>query len=97
MAHDLRVLLRERLKAGDTDAQAKAFIVARYGHYVLLKPPVEGQTLLLWFGPALVLLLAGLTAVLYVRSSSRPRAGGEDLTAQEQAEVDRLLSPSDPQ
>jgi cytochrome c-type biogenesis protein CcmH len=97
LAHDLRVLLRERLKAGDTDAQAKAFIVARYGHYVLLRPPVEGQTLVLWFGPALALLLAILAATLYVRSSARPRAGGEDLTAQEQAEVDRLLSPSDPQ
>ena len=55
LAHDLRVLLRQRLKAGDTDQQAIAFLVNRYGDYVLLKPPFEAETLLLWLGPLLVL------------------------------------------
>src|SRR5579862_9875828 len=49
LAHDLRVILRERLEAGDSDDQAKAYIVRRYGPYVLLKPPLEPATALLWF------------------------------------------------
>jgi cytochrome c-type biogenesis protein CcmH len=56
LAGDLRVILRERLKAGDTNEQAKAYMVERYGHFVLLTPPFEGQTLLLWLGPALILV-----------------------------------------
>ncbi len=56
LAHDLRVLLRQRLAAGDTDRQAIDFIVKRYGDFVLLKPPVEPATYFLWFGPAAVLL-----------------------------------------
>src|SRR5688572_13895922 len=58
LARDLRVLLRERLKAGDSDRAAMDYIVARYGNFVLLKPPLELHTLLLWFGPGIVLLLA---------------------------------------
>ncbi|MEI9987728.1 MAG: cytochrome c-type biogenesis protein [Aliidongia sp.] len=57
LAHDLRVLVRERLKAGDSDADVLAYLRARYGDYVLLKPPVEGATWVLWFGPGAVLLL----------------------------------------
>ena len=58
LARDLRVLVRERLQGGDSDEQALAFIVARYGNFVLLKPPFQWNTLLLWLGPALLLLLA---------------------------------------
>ena len=67
LARDLRILLRERLTAGDTDAQAVAFIVDRYGEYVLLNPTANGVNLILWFaGPAM--LLTGLgTATLYLR------------------------------
>lgn len=92
LAHDLRVLLRERLKAGDTDEQAKAWLVARYGHYVLLKPPVESETLPLWFGPLAVLALGGLAAAVHFRDRRRAAAAlPPQLTAQEQAELDRLL------
>lgn len=56
LAHDLRVLVRQRVLAGDFDAQVKQYIVARYGNFVLLKPPLIPETYLLWFGP---LLLAG--------------------------------------
>src|ERR1700761_8183964 len=56
LAHDLRGLLRQRLRAGDTDQQAVAFLVNRYGAYILLKPPFEAETLLLWLGPLLALL-----------------------------------------
>ena len=59
LAHDLRVLLRQRLLAGDTDAQAMQYLVARYGQFVLLRPPVEPATWVLWYGPVAVLLVAG--------------------------------------
>ena len=59
LAHDIRVFVRERLTAGDTNAQAMQAIVSRYGSFVLLKPPVEPATYLLWYGPPL-LLAAGL-------------------------------------
>ena len=73
LAHDLRVLLRERLVKGDTDAQAIQYIVNRYGDFVLLKPPVEPATYVLWFGPAALLLLAGVGTTLYLRRH-RPEA-----------------------
>jgi len=89
LAHDLRVLLRQRLKAGDTDRQAIGFIVNRYGDYVLLKPPFEAETLLLWLGPLLALLAGGAGVVFYLR---RRRDGAiPALTADEQARLDRLL------
>lgn len=89
LAHDLRVLLRQRLKAGDTDQQAIAFIVSRYGDYVLLRPPFEPETLLLWLGPLLVLLAGGTGLVFYLR---RRRDGAVlALTADEQERLDRLL------
>src|SRR5579884_2717033 len=57
LAHDLRVLVRERLKAGDSDAQVMNFLVARYGEFVLLKPPLSWHTLALWGTPPGVLLV----------------------------------------
>jgi cytochrome c-type biogenesis protein CcmH len=59
LAKDLRVLVRERLKAGDSDQAVMAYIVARYGDFVLLKPPLKPETLLLWLTP-LIVVLAGL-------------------------------------
>ena len=70
LAHDIRVLLRQRLLAGDTDAQAMQYIVDRYGDFVLLKPPVEPATYLLWFGPAALLVVAGAGTVLALRRRS---------------------------
>ena len=60
LAHDLRVLVRERVAAGDSNKQAIDYIVQRYGNFVLLKPPLQMDTVLLWFGPLLltVVLLA---------------------------------------
>ncbi len=59
LARDLRIILRERLSAGDTDRQAVDYIVARYGNFVLLKPPFQLNTIALWLGPAILLVLAG--------------------------------------
>jgi cytochrome c-type biogenesis protein CcmH len=68
LAHDLRVLVRERLKSGDSNEQTIGFIRARYGDFVLLRPPFAIGTTLLWGGPLLVLLLGGVaTARLYRR------------------------------
>jgi cytochrome c-type biogenesis protein CcmH len=89
LARDLRIILRERIAAGDTDEQAVAFLVARYGSFVQLQPPVRFDTLALWFGPLGVLLLGGLGAFVYVRSRAPSRA--TPLSADEEAEVDALL------
>jgi len=62
LARDLRILVRERLTAGDSDREVRDFVVARYGDFVLLRPPVNWQTALLWGGPFLV-LLAGIVAI----------------------------------
>ena len=93
LARDLRVLVRERLSGGDSDAQVLGFIVARYGNFVLLKPPLQANTLLLWLGPAILLLTAAGAFFLYLRNRERQF---EDqltlpLTAQEQKRLARLL------
>src|ERR1051325_11721398 len=73
-AHDLRVLGRDRIKAGDSNDQVIAYIRSRYGDFVLLRPPVETETLLLWGGPALILLLGAFGIYRYYR---RRRAGDQ--------------------
>jgi cytochrome c-type biogenesis protein CcmH len=69
LAADLRRLVRDRIKAGDSDAQVFAYLTQRYGDYVLLKPPLRVDTLVLWFGPLAVLLIAGAAIVLAMRRS----------------------------
>lgn len=71
LAGDLRRLVRERLVAGDTDAQVVEYLRQRYGDYVLLKPPVTGETALLWFLPASVLAGGFVAVVLAVRRKRR--------------------------
>jgi cytochrome c-type biogenesis protein CcmH len=89
LAHDLRVLLRQRIAAGDNDAQALNFIVSRYGDFVLLKPPVRPATYVLWFGPPAVLVLGGLGALLYLRR--RRAAEPAPLSEDERRRVAQLL------
>ncbi len=67
LAKDLRVLVRERLVAGDSDQQVLDYLVARYGDFVLLDPPFKPETYLLWFGPLVILLLGGVAVVAYFR------------------------------
>ena len=90
LAADLRVLLRQRLVAGDTDAQAIAFVVDRYGRFVLLKPPVESDTLLLWWGPATAVLLGGLATFAYARRRGRS-AEPAPLSDEERARLARIV------
>ncbi len=67
LARDLRVLVRQRLTKGESNEAVIAFVVARYGDFVLLRPPVKPVTYILWFGPALILLLAGFGAAAFLR------------------------------
>lgn len=97
LAHDLRVIVRERLVSGDTDRQAIDFIVGRYGNFVLLKPPMKPDTLALWFGPLLFLLTAALGFGRYLRRRSNEQ-GSETpvaLTTIEQQRMAELLSRRD--
>lgn len=70
LAKDLRVIVRERLKAGDTDSQVLDFVVARYGEFVLLKPRLEAKTIFLWGFPIVLLLIGGGYLFLVVRRGS---------------------------
>ena len=98
LAKDLRVLVRERLTAGDTDGQAIGYIVARYGSFVLLKPPVQFNTLLLWLGPWLLAGLAFLGFGRFLRHQPVTADPGAvaALSADEEARLAALLEqPAD--
>ena len=90
LAKDLRLLVRERLKAGDSDDQVRAFLVSRYGDFILLKPPLRLGTFLLWGAPFMVLLGGAIAMAMGARN--RPRSPEPtQLSVDEKAEIDRLL------
>ena len=94
LARDLRLLLRERLVAGDSDQEAVDFIVARYGEYVLLKPSNTGANRLLWAAGPLMLLLVAALGMRYLRERDRARKQSTDntpLTETEESELRRIL------
>ncbi len=92
LARDLRVLVRERLVAGDSDREAMDFIVDRYGEYVLLRPTTGGANWLLWAAGPLMLLAALVIAVFYVRGRARaPKAAEQGLSADEQERLRKIL------
>jgi cytochrome c-type biogenesis protein CcmH len=93
LAHDLRVLVRERLQAGDNDAQVRNFLVARYGEFVLLKPPLAWHTAALWGLPPAVLIIGIVAIVVVVRRSrgAPPAEEAANLTAAEEARLSQLL------
>ena len=94
LARDLRIILRERISAGDNDKQAVDYLVARYGSFVQLNPPMRPDTAALWFGPLAVLLVGGIGAVVYMRSRSPSKAG--ELTSEEEAELATMLKSANP-
>ena len=101
LARDLRLLVRERLTAGDSNPQVLEFLVQRYGEFVLLRPRFNWRTSLLWLAPPVLLLGGGLALLLLARR--RVRSGAADsqlpeggaLSAAEDAQVARLTKPDD--
>jgi cytochrome c-type biogenesis protein CcmH len=92
LARDLRLLVRERIAAGDSDNQVMDFLVARYGEFVLLKPRFEPRTLLLWLVPPSVLAGGALALWIYARRRSRGADAVMALTPEEEARLTKLLS-----
>jgi cytochrome c-type biogenesis protein CcmH len=93
LARDLRLLVRERIAAGDSDAQVIDFLVARYGEFVLLKPRFERQTLLLWLIPPLVLFGGGAALWMYTRRrATGAPALSTSLSTEEEAKIAALMS-----
>jgi cytochrome c-type biogenesis protein CcmH len=93
LAHDLRVLVRDRIKAGDSDTQVLDFLVARYGEFVLLKPRLSWHTVALWGLPPTVLLVGAAVILMDLRRRRSGQAAGEqaNLTAAEEARLAELL------
>ncbi len=94
LARDLRIIVRDRIRAGDSNEQVLEFVVARYGDYVLLNPPFKASTYVLWFGP-LLFALAGLAGVLVYfrrRKAEAPAAPeAKPLSDEERKALDKLL------
>ena len=100
LARDLRLLVRERIAAGDSDAQVIDFLVARYGEFVLLKPRLKPHTLLLWLLPPLALAGGGVALWMHSRRRSRSAATEDQssvkLTSEEEARLQRLMAVEPP-
>lgn len=88
LAADMRAVVRERLLAGDSDAEVRTWLQTRYGDYVLMTPPLQGNTLLLWLLPAILLVGGGALVVIYIRAQSRRLSAGLD--PEDEAELARL-------
>jgi cytochrome c-type biogenesis protein CcmH len=95
LARDLRTIVRERLVAGDSDPAIKQYLVARYGDFVLLEPPVKLKTYALWFGPAGVLIVGALGVLLFFRRR-RAMLTPPPLSADEENRLHALLEPGEP-
>ncbi len=90
LAKDLRILVREHLQAGDSDEQIRAFLVARYGNFILLKPPFAWDTALLWLSPFVLLALGG-AAILGFSRGKRTEKPAAPLSADESEKLQALL------
>ena len=84
LARDLRILVRNRIVAGDSDTAVIDYVVSRYGDFVLLKPPVKGVTLVLWFGPIFITLAGLIGLILFFR---RQRITSKDLDQMDNKEI----------
>ncbi len=89
LARDLRILVRQRLEAGDSDEDVHDYLVARYGDFILLKPPFAARTLLLWATPLIVLAAGATVAIRRFRLTAPPAA--DKLSGDEEEELARLL------
>ena len=92
LARDLRLLVRERIAAGDTDSQVIDFLVARYGEFVLLKPRVERETLLLWAVPPFALIAGAIALWMQARRRATSGSVQPPLTADEEKRLSQLVA-----
>lgn len=99
LARDLRLLVRERIKQGESNDEVRAFVVQRYGDFVLLNPPVKPSTWILWYGPAGILLLGAIGVLLYLRGRRKAAAAmsaeAVPLDPEERKRLDALLAEGD--
>ena len=95
LARDLRILVRERLIAGDSDTEVLDYLISRYGDFVMLKPPFKGSTFILWLGPLFVFILAVIGLVIYFRRRQTELANTSDsssrLSSEEREQLNKLL------
>ncbi len=91
LAHDLRLLVRDQVKQGRSDAEIRAFLTQRYGEFVLLKPPFSAGNAVLWLTPLAVLLAGGGLMIALLRRRRSPEAAPETLSAEEEARLKGLL------
>ena len=96
LAKDLRVLVRERLTAGDSDRQVIEFLVARYGEFVLLRPRLNAHTVLLWMAPFAAIFAGAIGLFVFLRRRTDETPGAATLSAEEQQRVADLLQPPKP-
>ena len=92
LAQDIRLLVRQRLQTGDSNQQVRDYLVARYGQFILLRPPLQAQTLLLWGTPIIVLVLGGVGILLVQRRGRRELDPAQSLSAAEKRRLDDLLA-----
>ncbi|WP_420561293.1 cytochrome c-type biogenesis protein [Tepidicaulis sp.] len=95
LARDLRLLVRDRLKEGDSNEEVLDYIVARYGDFVLLRPPVRPETWALWAAPFAALLIGGVVVFVLFRRKREEGAEAAPLSPEEAARLDALLEESD--
>ena len=95
LARDLRILVRERLIAGDSDTEVLDYLISRYGDFVMLKPPFKGSTFILWLGPLFGFVLAVIGLTIYFRRRQAELANTSDsssrLSSEEREQLNRLL------
>lgn len=96
LARDLRKLVRERIAAGDSDAEVVGYVVSRYGDFVLLDPPFKPATYALWLGPPMLLAIAIAALVLFYRRRAAGSAGGAPLSAADEDRLARLFEDRKP-
>ncbi|RDD60588.1 cytochrome c-type biogenesis protein [Ferruginivarius sediminum] len=96
LAEDMRLLIRERIKAGDSNAEIKDYLTARYGDFVLLKPPMKPETYILWYAPAVLVVLGAFGVGVYFWRRRRGGASASDhLSAAEQQRLRKILEERD--
>lgn len=95
LARDLRKIVRERLVVGDSDPAIRAYLVARYGDFVRLDPPLRVTTAILWFGPALILVLGAIGIAVFLRRKPAGTSPPVALDSNDRARLERVLAEDD--